>query len=53
MVYNIDICCLPCETMYWGQNIHNPIELMGVTIFVMVSSMIIANTVLSRRGDIE
>ena len=40
-------------TMYWGQNIHNPIELMGVTIFVMVSSMLIANTVLSRRGDIE
>ena len=40
-------------TMYWGQNIHNPIELMGVTIFVMVSSMLVANTVLSRRGDIE
>ncbi|MEN6292154.1 MAG: hypothetical protein ABFC34_14255 [Methanobacterium sp.] len=39
--------------MYWGQNIHNPIELMGVTIFVMVSTMLIANTVLSRRGDIE
>jgi len=40
-------------TMYWSQNIHNPIELMGVTIFVMVSTMLIANTVLSRRGDIE
>lgn len=40
-------------TMYWGQNIHNPIELMGVTIFVMVSTMLIANTVLSRKGDIE
>ncbi|HEX3013308.1 MAG TPA: hypothetical protein VHO92_03405 [Methanobacterium sp.] len=39
--------------MYWGQNIHNPIELMGVTIVVMVSTMLIANTVLSRRGDIE
>lgn len=39
--------------MYWGQNIHNPIELMGVTIFVMVSTMLIANTVLSRKGDIE
>ena len=40
-------------TMYWSQNIHNPAELMGVTIFVMVSTMLIANTVLSRRGDIE
>jgi len=40
-------------TMYWGQNIHNPIELMGVTILVMVSTMLIANTVLSRKGDIE
>ena len=40
-------------TMYWGQNIHNPLELMGVTILVMVSTMLIANTVLSRKGDIE
>lgn len=40
-------------TMYWAQNIHNPIELMGVTILAMVSTMLIANTVLSRKGDIE
>ncbi|MGB9977683.1 hypothetical protein [Methanobacterium sp.] len=40
-------------TMYWSQNIHNPIELMGVTILVMVSTMLIANTALSRKGDIE
>jgi L-asparagine transporter-like permease len=40
-------------TMYWGQNIHNPVELMGVTILVMVSTMLIANTVLSRKGDID
>ena len=40
-------------TMYWAQNIHNPLELMGVTIFVMVTTMLAANTILSRRGDIE
>jgi hypothetical protein len=40
-------------TMYWAENIHNAIELMGVIIFVMTSSMLIANTVLSRKGDIE
>jgi hypothetical protein len=40
-------------TMYWAQNIHNPIELMGVTIFVMTATMLIANTILSRKGDID
>jgi uncharacterized membrane protein YkgB len=40
-------------TMYWGQNIHNPIELMGVTIFVMTSTMLVANTILGRKGDID
>lgn len=40
-------------TMYWAQNIHNPIELMGVVIFVMTSTMLIANTILSRKGDID
>jgi len=40
-------------TSYWGQNIHNPFELLGVTIFVMVSTMLVANTILSRKGDIE
>lgn len=40
-------------TMYWAQKIHNPIELMGVTIFVMTSTMLIANTILSRKGDID
>ena len=39
-------------TMYWAQNIHNPIELMGVIIFIMVATMLIANTILSRMGDI-
>ena len=39
--------------MYWAQNIHNPLELMGVTIFVMTSPMLIANTILSRKGDID
>lgn len=40
-------------TMYWAQNIHNPLELMGVTMVVMVSTMLVANTVLGRRGDID
>lgn len=40
-------------SMYWGQNIHNPIELMGVIIFVMTSTMLIANTILGRKGDID
>ncbi|WP_414469996.1 hypothetical protein [Methanobacterium sp. ACI-7] len=39
--------------MHWAQRIHDPIELMGLTIFVMVTTMLIANTILSRRGDIE
>jgi hypothetical protein len=40
-------------SMYWGQNIHNPIELMGVIIFVMTSTMLVANTILGRKGDID
>lgn len=40
-------------SMYWGQKIRNPIELMGVTIFVMTSTMLIANTILGRKGDID
>ena len=40
-------------TMYWAQNIHNPLELMGVVIFVMVATMLVSNTILSRMGDIE
>ncbi|MGF7117382.1 hypothetical protein [Methanobacterium oryzae] len=40
-------------SMYWAQRIHDPIELMGLTIFVMVSTMLVANTILSRIGDID
>lgn len=40
-------------SMYWAQRIHDPVELMGVTIFVMVTSMLVVNIILSRRGDIE
>ncbi len=40
-------------TMYWSQNIHNPIELMGVIIFVMTLTMLVGNTILSRKGDID
>jgi hypothetical protein len=40
-------------SMYWAQRFHDPIELMGLTIFVMVSTMLVANTILSRIGDID
>lgn len=40
-------------SMYWGQNIRNPIELMGVTIFVMTSTMLVGNTILGLKGDID
>ncbi|MEN6329239.1 MAG: DUF3796 domain-containing protein [Methanobacteriaceae archaeon] len=40
-------------SMYWAERIHDPIELMGLTIFVMVSTMLVANTILSRKGDID
>jgi len=40
-------------SMYWAQRIHDPIELMGLTIFVMVSTMLVANAILSRTGDID
>ncbi len=30
-----------------------PFELMGVTLFVMTSTMRIANTILSHKGDID
>jgi hypothetical protein len=39
--------------MYWSENIHNPIELMGVIIFVMTFTMLVGNTILSRKGDID
>ncbi len=40
-------------SMYWAERIRDPVELMGVTIFVMVTSMLVANIILSRKGDIE
>lgn len=40
-------------SMYWAQRMHDPVELLGVTIFVMVTTMLIANTILSRKGDID
>lgn len=45
--------CFLLVSMYWAQRIHDPIELMGLVIFVMVTTMLVANTILSRRGDIE
>lgn len=40
-------------SMYWAERIRDPVELMGVTIFVMVTSMLVVNIILSRKGDIE
>jgi len=40
-------------SMYWAQRIHDPTELMGLTIFVMVSTMLVVNAILSRIGDID
>lgn len=45
--------CFLLVSMYWAQRFHDPVELMGLTIFVMVSTMLIANTILSYKGDIE
>jgi len=36
-----------------ANRIRDPVELMGVTIFVMVAAMLVANLILSRKGDIE
>ena len=40
-------------SMYWADRIRDPVELMGVTIFVMVAVMLVVNIILSRKGDIE
>ena len=40
-------------SMYWANRIRNPVELMGVTIFVMVAAMLVANIILSHKGDVE
>ena len=39
--------------MYWANKIHDPIELMGLTIFVMISTNLVASVILSRIGDID
>ena len=40
-------------TQEWAGRWHNPAELLGVTIFVMVSTMLITNTYLQMKGDVE
>lgn len=40
-------------SMFWADRIHDPIELMGLIIFVMITTMLVANTILSRIGDID
>lgn len=38
---------------YWGGREYNAAEAFGVTILTMVSTMVVANAILSRKGDIE
>lgn len=45
--------CFLLVSMQWAGRIHNPVELMGLVIFVMVTTMLISNTILSKVGDIE
>jgi hypothetical protein len=45
--------CFLLISMQWAGRIHDPVELMGLVIFVMVTTMLITNTILSRMGDIE
>lgn len=45
--------CFLLISMQWAGRIHNPVELMGLLVFVMVTTMLIANTILSQIGDIE
>jgi hypothetical protein len=39
--------------MFWAQNWHNTAEILGLTIFVMVSTMISVNTYLNFKGDVD
>lgn len=45
--------CFLVVSMYWVQRIHDSLELMGLTIFVMVSTMLIAKIILGYHEDIE
>jgi hypothetical protein len=38
---------------YWGGREYNAAEAFGVTILTMISTMVVANVILSRKGDIE
>jgi len=40
-------------TMYWAGKIRSSIEIMGVTILVMVTTMIILNTYFNLKGDVD
>lgn len=40
-------------TSYWSGVVRTATELLGVTIFVMVTTMIVTNTYLKLKGDIE
>lgn len=40
-------------SMFWAQRFHDPVELMGLVVFVLVTTMLVANTILSRIGDID
>ncbi|KAF5066285.1 hypothetical protein [Methanobacterium aggregans] len=45
--------CFLLVTQEWAGRWHDPAELLGVTIFVMVSTMLITNTYLQMKGDVE
>lgn len=40
-------------SMFWAQRMHDPVELMGLVVFILVTTMLVANTILSRVGDID
>ncbi|HNR25823.1 MAG TPA: DUF3796 domain-containing protein [Methanobacteriaceae archaeon] len=40
-------------SMFWAQRMHDPVELMGLVVFILVTTMLVSNTILSRVGDID
>lgn len=51
--FTLIFLCFLVVNMFWAQNWHNTAEILGLTIFVMVSTMISVNTYLNFKGDIE
>ncbi|MDI3550735.1 MAG: hypothetical protein PWQ15_1838 [Methanobacterium sp.] len=51
--FTLVFLCFLVVNMFWAQNWHNTAEILGLTIFIMVTTMISANTYLNFKGDIE